>query len=121
MLEAQNQSIPRMLKSGQWHLPFVAESEETSQGITDLLMVSVARCARVSYMNHEGRRSTLEEDLKLFQRLVAEEPKHASPAEHQATPLDYVDEPSGNFLGWGQHRKLIPNENLTYYAGLTIQ
>lgn len=120
MLEAQNQSIPRMLKGGQWHLPFVSDEEFIEFGLEKSIHMSIARCARVSYMNHEGKKSTYEEDLKLFNRLLAEDPKHASPAEHQATPIHPL-EWSGNFLGWGQFRKLLENENLSYYPGLTIQ
>ena len=121
MLEAQNQSIPVMLQPGQWHLPFVEGSELAELGFKSALRVSVARCARVSYMNHDGKRSTVEEDQKLFVRLVGEDPKHASPAEHQATPAEYPGEPCGNFFGWIQHRKMFPNENLVEYKGLTIQ
>ena len=120
MLDAHNQSIPRMLRSGQWHLPFVSDEEAQDLGVEKAIQVSVARCARVSYLNHEGRRSTYDEDFKLFERLVGNDPKHASPAEHQATPID-PNERSGNFLGWGQFRKLLENENLPFYPGLTIQ
>jgi hypothetical protein len=120
MLEAQNQSIPTMLQFGQWHLPFIEAGELAEWGYEKALHVSVARCARVSYMNHEGKRSTYEEDLALYKRLLAEEPKHASPAEHQGTPIHPM-EVSGNFVGWGQYRKLIENEFLSYYPGLTIQ
>lgn len=121
MLEAQNLSIPRMLRSGEWHLPFIEESDLKELGLTLAKKVSVARCARVSYLNHEGKRSTLAEDEKLFVRLVGEEPKHSSPAEHQATPLENPREQSGNLIGWLQYRKLIPNENLPEYKGLKIQ
>lgn len=119
MLEAQNLSIPRMLKFGEWHLPFVEASELRTLGIQKACQVSVARCARVSYMNHEGVRSDFLEDIVLFNRLTAEIPMHSSPAEHQATPIG-ADEQSGNFLGWGQHRKLLANENLTSYPGLLL-
>jgi hypothetical protein len=120
MLYAQNQSIPRMLQYGQWHLPFVEDSELVLMELKQALQVSVARCARVSYLNHEGRRSTFEEDLGLFNRLLVEAPIHASPAEHQATPAEDRFERSGNLIGWVQHRKLFPNENLVEYSGLTI-
>ena len=84
-----------------------------------VLKVSVARCARVSYESHEtGKRSTVEEDLKLFERLKAS--GHWSPFEHQATPdvfepgtagADWLN-PSehGNFVGWRQYRKTLPGE-----------
>ena len=119
MLEAHNQSIPRPLKRGEWHTPFVTEDELDELGLSTALKVSTARCARVSYLNNEGKRSTLEEDMKLYGRLVGEIPRHSSPAEHQATPLGR-DELSGNFVGWLQHRKLIPDENLTETPDLFI-
>ena len=120
MLEAQNQSIPRMLRRGQWHLPFVSDEEQEELGRVNAIRTSIARCARVSYMNHEGKRSSIAEDLGLLERLLGSEPTHASPAEHQATPI-HPDEWSGNFLGWGQFRKVLENENLPFYSGLMIQ
>jgi hypothetical protein len=86
-----------------------------------LRKVSTARCARVSYLTHDGRRTTLLEDIELHNKLVVAEPLHASPAEHQATPDEQVrdeysdtrwKEPSlhGNFTGWIQHRKCLPRE-----------
>jgi len=87
-----------------------------------LAKVSVARCARVSYESFEtGKRSTIEEDLKLFDRLVGAQPLHASPAEHQArpdgpadpfTPFQWANPKlGGNFgEGWIQLRKLLPGE-----------
>lgn len=66
-----------------------------------LIKISVARCARVSYESFptklsdgtivQGKRSTVEEDLKLYDRLVGAQPLHASPAEHQATPDELLD------------------------------
>lgn len=121
MLEAQNSSTPTLVGYGKWHLPFVEAAELLGLGVERALKVSVARCARVSYMNHEGLRSSFEEDQKLYERLVGEDPKHASPAEHQATPSEDRSEPCGNFVGWVQYRKLFPSENLTEYKGLKIQ
>ncbi len=50
------------------------------------IKLSVARCARVSYLTHEGKPPNVDDDLKLYDRLVGSVPLHASPAEHQATP-----------------------------------
>jgi hypothetical protein len=69
----------------------------------------------------------------IWDRLIFSEPCHASPVEHQATPMlytnaRYYDSPeswqpgtthmtangelwSGNFRGWVQHRKLLTNES----------
>ena len=86
------------------------------------IKVSVARCARVSYLSNDtGKRSTVEEDLKLYDRLLGAQPLHASPAEHQATPDENVGNEVdgdmwaekggwGNFVGWRQYRKMLANE-----------
>lgn len=139
MWRAYNESKPQKLAPGEWHLPFV-ENQDFYEWIADnkvkyeshdklgrdrLIRVSVARCARVSYLSFDtGKRSTIEEDLKLYDRLVGAQPMHASPAEHQATPdeevLDMMDCPHGwkhssqhgNFTGWRQFRKLLPGESM---------
>jgi len=65
--------------------------------------VSAARCARVSYLTHQGLRE-IERDLELYERLRAD--RHLSPFEHVATPA-----PDGafqaNFRGWIQMRRDI--------------
>lgn len=88
-----------------WHLPYVTQQEKAS--ITDpfiLAKLSAARCARVSYLTHDGARPSVELDLKLFERLVGAHPIHASPVEHQAYPLDSKLDWSRNFRGWHQFR-----------------
>lgn len=124
MYEAMENSKPVLLKEGQWHLPYVDQEDidfyDIQEGIPGdtpkfwpnidrAIKCSVARCARVSYMTHEGRIPTVEEDLTLYDRLVGSHPIHASPAEHQATPL-MAHERSGNFLGWEQYRKTLAGE-----------
>ena len=52
------------------------------------LKISVGRCARVSYLTHDGRRDP-KEDVALHDRLVGSSPMHASPAEHVAQAMDY--------------------------------
>lgn len=106
---------PKLLRSGEWHLPFVTEEERKVLPIKDQLVVSTSRCCRVSYNNHGGGLSTLEQDYNTYEKLGLHqdiEPKHCSPAEHQATPDGFVDywhgyEVWGNFKGWVQHRKVI--------------
>lgn len=86
--------------------------------------VSCARCARVSYLTHDGRRD-IEADLTLYERLVSG--GHMSPLEHVATPnctyqllptevvgrgkMGWEGEWEGNLYGWGQLRKFVPNEH----------
>ena len=107
MKEAKDASTPYRLEPGEWHLPYVTD-EEDCKDVLDvpeyaLQMVSAARCARVSYMTHDGKRPDVKTDLALFDRLAAMRPLHASPLEHQATP---GDTDTGNFVGWTQFRKL---------------
>lgn len=107
-------STPKVLRAGQWHLPLVDLDEDwpaafrllfgdrpvegTPQDVTEtnkhvfelLKKVSVGRCARVSYLTHDGRRD-LKEDVALHDRLVVARPLHASPAEHVAQAMDWPD------------------------------
>lgn len=143
MLEVDKASEPKQLDEGDWHLPYITPEdmlnvEEMYEPVNDynlykenvintLLQISSARCARISYKNFEGNFPSIEEDLQLYHDLVIEMPVHASPTEHQATPLitnnvsshwpkgvSHIDINSnlwsGNLCGWVQHRKLIPNE-----------
>lgn len=133
-------SQPTHLKPGEWHLPFVDAAEKfeiaygdsPSMGAIEqkfgigswqaAIRVSVARCARTSYLTHDGKKPDIEQDLALYDRLVGSVPLHASPAEHQATPdvrTLKVTSPTGwekpqlhgNLRGWIQYRKTLPNEN----------
>ena len=85
-----------MANGGTW-----AEAE-----VQKLMMISAARCARVSYLNHDGSNPNIEKDLALAKRLL--ESKHMSPFEHQARVTgDDGTALWANFTGWDQHRKMI--------------
>lgn len=118
MWEAEQNATPDVLDFGEWHLPFISISEKTKFPTEDLLKMSVARCARVSYLNHEGKTPSHAEDMKLYARLLGDFIKHASPAEHQATTATMEYYQSGNFCGWHQYRKGIHGENLPKFEGL---
>ena len=129
MLDAYNKSKPKSLKVGEWHLPFcqnidenrlksVIEKfsgfnyEETNELRNEFLIkICVARCARTSFFNNEGR-DDYEADIKLCDRLFGSVPKHLSPTEHVAQCLD-SSEYFGNFCGFKQYRKFLSEENLT--------
>lgn len=109
---AMNESIPQLIMHGQWHLPYVSKEELEEIGLENALKVSASRCARTSYKTVHGVTSTLDEDIALFERLVhdaddPENPFHASPTEHQATPNRDNIGLWGNFTMWEQHRKWI--------------
>jgi thymidylate synthase ThyX len=90
-----------------WHLPYITHDERRSVRVPKLLAMSVARCARVSYLKHDGTHATFEEDVALFDRLVGSTPIHASPCEHQAAPMQVAECQSRNLLGWLQFRQLL--------------
>jgi thymidylate synthase ThyX len=112
MWNARKASRPNVLQPGEWHLPFVDEQvfsiahNEDYDPLTPQ-KTSVARCARVSYHSHAtGRRSTVAEDLALYDRLMGQQPLHASPAEHQAMPddvLGYFDSDHPRWANPAQH------------------
>lgn len=100
---AMDNSTPREIPLGGWHTPYVDDWEIAALPRDVIRHISVARCARVSYLNHAGKRST-KDDLALYEKLINAQPPHASPLEHVATPAA-ADEPTqGNFTGWLQLR-----------------
>ncbi len=109
MRAAQGQSTPKTLNDGEWHMPYVTLDERLRHygDIELLLKLSAARCARVSYLTHDGQKPEIEKDVALYERLVGSRPLHASPIEHQATPLHSAQEWSGNFRGWLQNRQIV--------------
>lgn len=118
MFEAMTASVPKLLLPGDWHLPYVTDwTQPVGAPIDAPVRASVARCARVSYLTHDGRVPDIVDDLALYDRLVASAPLHASPAEHQATPdrmrWSGWETPAlhGNLRGWIQFRKTLRGEN----------
>jgi hypothetical protein len=117
------------LHPGQWHMPYYLNGFwdcSSDVSLEDALKISSSCCAQVSFRSLDD---SLERATRVFNRLIESEPVHASPTEHQATPMKPVAvgtmphgcEPgvthvdrngnywSGNFRGWIQHRQLIPN------------
>ncbi len=100
--------VYRPLFFGEWHLPYVGMDEVGQCSIEDVKKYCVARCCRVSYMNHDGTDPDPQKDISLHDKLIYD--GHMSPLEHAATPLKDRNEWSGNFRGWKQYRKEIPGE-----------
>ena len=102
------------LNPGEWHLPYVSDLEQSMYKLEVCIKASVARCARVSHMNHDGTAPDMAKDIELHDKLAVQVPLHASPAEHQATPLSELESEQrlcGNFVrGWKQYRKTLENE-----------
>jgi thymidylate synthase ThyX len=110
MLAEFRRSVPAPVAADEWHTPLI-QPDERSLDAEVRKRISVARCARVSYLTHEGTRDH-EKDLELFDRLVAGGANgHWSPFEHVATPLERASEHSGNLRGWEQFRMFFPAQN----------
>lgn len=118
---AMKDSWPKRMAAGEWHLPYITDGDYDAayqickknritrdepgykEIVTILLKLSVARCARVSYLTHDGETPSVKKDIQLHDRLVVSRPIHASPAEHQAVakPNNYRYR---NLIGWKQYR-----------------
>lgn len=110
MLAAYRASPPAMVELGRWHLPLI-QDDERSLPDEELCKLSVARCARVSYLTHDGKRDR-ERDLDLYEKLLGGGANgHWSPFEHIATPAADPQQHSANFVGWEQYRKRFPQEH----------
>ena len=124
MQEAMDISVPRELEHGEWHLPYVVAEDCVKTTTDNFVKLSVARCARVSYLNHDNENPDIDKDIALADRLL--EAGHMSPFEHQATPMDFAKDTyeltwekgvthrdrkdnlwSANFRGWIMYRKLL--------------
>jgi len=124
MADAYYASKPNVLRAGEWHLPYVTDPSTGPvahpRPLVDHIKASVARAARVSYLNHDGTNPDYDKDIELHERLVGSVPLHASPAEHQAQAWDRgsnLDRTTiaGNFVtGWTQYRKTLKGECATF-------
>lgn len=116
----RQQSRPIPLQAGEWHLPFIWQNDWADvyklgntygERLGIIKNVSVARCARVSYLTHEGVRS-IDKDIDLFTRLINGSGfGHYSPHGHVAMASDHANR-SGPFIGFYQYRKDFPLENV---------
>lgn len=174
MRAAMLESVPTQLGENDWHMPLIFDEDwpaaydllglggaAPSPGARIeaqklLLKVSVGRCARVSYLTHDGRRD-LREDIRLHDDLMTKRPLHAAPAEHVARGMSWPvwtkglldfrspaalreevvrcrkeridlrraptehemvmetalgELTSGNYLGFTQYRKTLPDEHI---------
>lgn len=105
MAHAIDNSRPRLIRYGEWHLPYTHHAEHES--LVSQRLCSAARCARVSYLNHDKTSPKISQDIDLCYKLMQSKPIHASPFEHQATPMPGRH---GNFEGWKQQRQFIEEE-----------
>lgn len=89
MWYALQDSYPAILDIGDWHVPYFGAGywlKGCGIRLQDALAISSSCCAQVSYRKLDD---TLEKAERVFARLVESKPVHASPFEHQATPMKF--------------------------------
>lgn len=109
MRKAMLESTPAFLNYYNWHMPLTPDLQELYSVYSEyeVALISAARCARVSYLTHDGKRDP-QADLALAHRLSSS--GHMSPFEHVAHPTLYKAI-CANFKGWTQLRKSFQNES----------
>lgn len=88
-------------------LPYITDEDIKEIGKEEyhtLMKISAARCARVSYNNHDGSKPDIKKDLELYGHLYNS--KHMSPMEHTCI-RDEDYRKNANLNGWKSLRYLI--------------
>lgn len=124
ILDARNESTPKQLKAGEWHIPFGdgIDTFENSEELAALMLpglkdkdsnvenllnnikvkIATARCARVSYtVVGEEKEITLTQLVKIHDEKLLPS-GHMSPFEHCARAMS-LDEFNSNVLGHAQY------------------
>lgn len=120
MRDAYYNNDPERLYRGEWHVPFVdrvrdvmgelryyVDGLEVDSGTAR--MVSASAAAQTSYRKND---LSVFKAAVIYDRLVTAKPVHASPFEHQATPLWFAGNRCRNFRGWKQYRTMIAGETV---------
>lgn len=112
MAKAMQSSSPNELSNNEWHLPYVSDEDRAEVSDQNILAkASAGKCARTSYLTHDGRRSIVE-DVQMADSLLSN--GHMSPFQHPARPMKNIDPTgsNGNYSPvWTQLRKLLENEH----------
>lgn len=147
--QAIQESEPELLRAGEWHTPYVDHTRDSVGNIVyyvkgydintrDALQVSASCVAQVSYRLIDN---SIAKAFSIYDKLIESKPVHASPVEHQATPMqigcvsacgevfEFLEDQlgtthmdpsgnmwSGNFKGWIQHRQLIDDNACWEYG-----
>lgn len=116
MYDVLNESTPKQLKVGEWHIPY-GDNIDLAQVNYDIILehinkpslleakIATARCARLSYQTlGDNPKIDYEADLKLFDILYKS--GHFSPFEHCAVCMENNNN-YANFKGFKQYRTFL--------------
>lgn len=153
MVEALDMSTPMSIGNNDWHVPYIGR--EIEEGVLYYFVnedvskpslrryvdrdvavkISASCCAQISYRLADN---SIDKATEIYDKLVNSKPVHASPFEHQATPITNLtnscnscdswekgvthsdrngDLWSANFRGWIQYRQLIDDHVCWNYGG----
>ena len=130
------ESVPKQLERGQWHIPFAIEITDlyiknkgyvpdTEIPINEFVKISTAMAAHTSYttVGNEPVKS-YEKWIELHDKLIAYDPPHSSPMEHCARAMsdseyfnfvkgNTTDAPNNSIYGWCRNFKgFIPYRHI---------
>ena len=128
--DAVNESTPKQLEAGEWHIPFLENlnldwvdkfEEEWDYNENDIpaaVKISTAMAARTSYtVVGDEKEIDYEKMIGLHDRLLAQDPPHSSPLEHCARAMSsqeyHIFFPKGrcnNLKGFIPYRYMIDND-----------
>ena len=84
--DAVNESTPKQLQAGEWHIPMISDLESLKLSTDDQIKLSVGRAANTSYtVVGDGKELTLEHAIKIHDKCV--ELVHSSVFEHCARAM----------------------------------
>ena len=132
--DAMNESTPKQLKSGEWHIPFrnkidyglvgdISHNRNDDNHIQSLMVkISTAMAARTSYtVVGEEKGMDYKKMIDLHDRLLSQNPPHSSPMEHCClcvTEDEYNNSFKGqekgwfrNYKGFKSYRQVIETQN----------
>ena len=149
MKEARENADVMLLQPGQWHVPFVTRIKSESGAISywedttgkevtlqEAINISMSASAQTSYRKTDF---SLEKAEDMYGKLFGGKKIHASPAEHQATPIPAFNANdgrtsnwpagvthmarngvfwSGNFCNWIQNRQLIKGHDKALFPDM---
>ena len=96
--DAMQESTPKQLKVGEWHIPFedkiqIAEDIGTKEQVYETkVKISTAMAARTSYTVVENEKEIdYSKIIELHDRLLSQDPPHSSPMEHCARAMSEIE------------------------------
>lgn len=118
MYAEYTKSKPVELKPGEWHVPYYRNGYWTprndDESLEDALAISSSCCAQVSYRKLDD---SLEKAKDIYKRLVDSKPVHASPFEHQGTPMEeaYFCDDEQVLLNCNTDNGTLDSEGITHF------